>query len=90
MNEQLVKLLDDLSKKLGTTSEYLWGVLIRQAHVSATTTLLYFIIGIIAWIVFMKLHRKFSKENDKTTLYEEYEDYECIETYYEEREALFW
>jgi hypothetical protein len=39
MNEQTAALVSTLAAKLGTTSEYLWSVLIRQAPVSAYITL---------------------------------------------------
>jgi len=35
MNEQTIKLIEQLAQKLGTTSEYLWGILILQAKVAA-------------------------------------------------------
>jgi hypothetical protein len=37
MNPETQKLLCDLSAKLGTTVEHLWGVLIRQAPISLCT-----------------------------------------------------
>lgn len=39
MNEQTAKLLEQLAGKLGTTSEYLWGILLKQAPIDATITL---------------------------------------------------
>ena len=33
--EQLAKLLEELAKQLGTTAQYLWGVLIVQAKITA-------------------------------------------------------
>lgn len=45
--EQTKLLLEELAKKLGTTVEYLWGVLLKQAKVEAiqwTIILLIFII----------------------------------------------
>lgn len=40
MNEQTEKLVRELADKLGTTADHLWGVLIKQAPVSAVTSLL--------------------------------------------------
>ena len=40
MNEQTEKLIRELTDKLGTTAEHLWGVLIRQAGISGTINLL--------------------------------------------------
>lgn len=39
MNESQTQLLQQLADKLGTTTEYLWGVLLRQAPIDAITTL---------------------------------------------------
>ena len=36
MDDNTLKALTDLAEKLGTTSEYLWGVLLRQAPISST------------------------------------------------------
>lgn len=35
MNKETVILLNELALKLGTTTEYLWGVLIKQAPISS-------------------------------------------------------
>ena len=72
MNEQATKLLEQLAQKLGTTVEYLWGILIQQAQVDAFVNLGYLIILIIAWIIGVKLHFYLSKnekyEKDNTGL----------------------
>ena len=39
MNEQTDKLIRDLAEKLGTTTEHLWRVLVKQAPISAITKL---------------------------------------------------
>jgi hypothetical protein len=39
MNEETTKLLENLANKLGTTSEYLWSVLLKQAPIDATISL---------------------------------------------------
>jgi hypothetical protein len=51
MNDQTIKLLRDLADKLGTTSEHLWGVLVRQAPISAITSLILFVgfCGFLVW-----------------------------------------
>ena len=64
MNEQTVVLIEQLANKLGTTSEYLWGVLIHQAPVDATITLIQIIISIILSIILYKAHIKLSKRKD--------------------------
>lgn len=56
MNEQTNQLLRELAEKLGTTTEYLWLVLVRQAPISAWTTLISIVItillcsGLIVWV----------------------------------------
>lgn len=39
MNEETMKLVEELAAKLGTTAEHLWGVLCRQAPISAVVGL---------------------------------------------------
>jgi hypothetical protein len=62
MNEQTTKLIEQLAQKLGTTAEYLWTVLLKQAPISAATDALYFILVVIGSIVLWKLHRYLSKK----------------------------
>lgn len=40
MNEQTLALLDKLAEKLGTTSEFLWAALVKQAFVEGVVYLL--------------------------------------------------
>lgn len=75
MNETTAKLLEQLASKLGTTTEYLWSVLLKQASIDATTTLFQFIlIGISAKSLY-SLHKKLCKEVDGYTGYEKNESY---------------
>lgn len=37
MNEQTVKLINELAAKLGTTADMLWGALLRQAPIEAAS-----------------------------------------------------
>ncbi len=66
MNEQTTKLIEQLSSKLGTTAEHLWGVLIRQAPISAITDLLTsgFIVFLV-WKSFQIVQRK-TKETEES------------------------
>lgn len=71
MNEQSTKLLEQLANKLGTTSEYLWGILIKQAPIDSTITLVQFALIAIYGIILYRLHIKFSKETeDENSIYE--------------------
>jgi len=58
MNENTLQFLNELSIKLGTTSEYLWGVLIRQAPIDGWINLsvmaVWVAVGVFALIFFYK------------------------------------
>lgn len=72
MNEKTTELIEQLAQKLGTTTEYLWGVLINQASISAITDLIYIVMSVVVGVVLFKLHRRFSKEDEKgNCVYEE-------------------
>lgn len=60
MNEQTVKLIQELSDKLGTTAEHLWGVMVRQAPISGVIGLL---IDVAAILLLMIGWKKLSKIN---------------------------
>lgn len=53
MNEATAKLIEELAAKLGTTAEHLWGVLVRQAPISATVsaalTLAWVVVLVCGW-----------------------------------------
>lgn len=55
MNEQTAALLNNLATKLGTTSEYLWSVLIRQAFIDGCVTLAQYAVLLLAWFAAYKL-----------------------------------
>ncbi len=65
MEEQLTIMLTQLANELGTTIEMLWGVILKQAQISALLS--------IAWIGFVLLyggtlyikHKEFSKPDKK-------------------------
>lgn len=54
MNDKTIQLLEALAAKLGTTAEYLWGVLIRQAAVSATIDLVCLLVAVTYLVVYTK------------------------------------
>lgn len=64
MNTETNKLIETLAAKLGTTTEYLWGVLLRQAPIDATICLLANVVIIIMGVVLYKVHQHFK---DKET-----------------------
>lgn len=54
MNEQTEKLLRELAEKLGTTTEHLWGVLVKQCMVEAVSTTVLFVFFVVVAIVLMR------------------------------------
>lgn len=62
MNEQTTQLVEMLAHKLGTTTEYLWSVLVKQASFAAIINLIYFVLVIVVGVLLWKLHVYFSKE----------------------------
>ena len=73
--EELTPLLEKLAEKLGTTTEYLWGVLLKQAPITAATELVYLVLVILGGIVLYKVHKRLSKEVDgNNSIYYEAEE----------------
>jgi hypothetical protein len=74
MDKSTLLLLEKLATKLGTTTEYLWGILIKQAPVSATKHLLFFIITTIVGVLLFFLHKRLMKEDEyEDTVYDDLE-----------------
>ena len=62
MNENTTKLLEQLAQKLGTTSEYLWTILVSQAHLDAWHKLIMLMLSVLAFILITRLNlRAYSK-----------------------------
>jgi len=61
--ENLTSLLDQLSQKLGTTTEYLWSLLLRQASISAIEDLIFLIMTIIGGIIIFNIYKKMLKDD---------------------------
>src|SRR5690606_1291511 len=47
MSKETAKLLEQLASKLGTTTEYLWGILLKQAFISACIGVFYLTVALI-------------------------------------------
>ena len=58
--ENLTELLAQLAEQLGTTSEYLWGVLINQARVYAISSSLEILGMLIIGYALYRAHKKLS------------------------------
>ena len=65
MNEKTQEALVALAEKLGTSTEYLWEVLVRQAKYDIIVSVIQMTImfAIVYWTI--KLHIRFSKEDER-------------------------
>ena len=63
--ENLTQLLSMLAAKLGTTVEYLWTVLIKQAAISGVQNLIWGIICIVPIILWVYYFRYFLKNKEE-------------------------
>ncbi len=57
--KEIAPLLETLAKKLGTTAEYLWAVLVKQAFIASCIDILQYIILGVATYFFIKLTKKY-------------------------------
>lgn len=64
MEKEQNELLQQLAEKMGTTTEYLWSVLLKQAPIDSTTTLIQIALVVLFGYVIYKLHLKFSKKKE--------------------------
>lgn len=64
MNEQTIKLIEEMAHKLGTTTEYLWGILIKQATVQAYMGLFFILLIAIFNYVLYKVHKRLMEIKD--------------------------
>lgn len=58
MKEDAVKLLRELADKLGTTTEYLWGVLVNQGPISGAFAIITFLLLLCLSIAFTFFAKK--------------------------------
>jgi hypothetical protein len=61
VNDNAVALLDKLAAKLGITAQYLWGVLLKQAPVYATTNLIEYAVTIFAFFLLIRYRKAVNK-----------------------------
>lgn len=72
--KEVTELLRDLAKELGTTVDFMWGILIKQAFVDAIAIMIFTIMVITSGIILYFKHKKFSepvKENYSRNTYED-------------------
>lgn len=64
MESNYTDLLRELASKLGTTSEYLWSVLLRQALFSAITDTIMIVIWMAVGYIIYKAHSRLEKKEE--------------------------
>ena len=78
MNENTTLMLQQLAAKLGTTTEYLWGILLRQAPIDATINLIQSLLILVYCFFIYKKHKSLSEVKDyngyKERGYDHYND----------------
>jgi hypothetical protein len=77
MNDNTAKLLEQLAAKFGTTTEYLWGALLRQAPIDSTINLIQIALVMLFGGFLYKTHKRLMKKESNgdyaETYYEKYE-----------------
>ena len=63
MNEQVMKMIETLAVKLGTTGEHLWTVLVKQAYVNSWICIIGLSIGWIITVILCTITYKNSKKD---------------------------
>lgn len=63
MEKELELVIDKLAEKLGTSVEFLWSVLIKQAYVYVTYSAFGFLIILLAGFIIYKIHKKLHRNN---------------------------
>lgn len=69
MNDQTAKIIESLAAKLGTTTEYLWSVLLHQARVDGITTLCYLVLSVVSGIALFHYNKKWSNDDNDVSYY---------------------
>jgi hypothetical protein len=57
--KEIAPLLEKLAKQLGTTVEYLWGILVKQAMIASCIDIFQYIILGVATYFFVKITKKY-------------------------------
>lgn len=66
MNKNTEQLIRELSDKLGTTAEHLWGVLMKQAFISGVTDVItYLVLICLLWLAYRFVKQNTTKVDGK-------------------------
>jgi len=61
--ENLAPLLEKLAEKLGTTSTYLWGVLVKQAFIDGILSIVFCVLVAVWTFALCRVHISFMKKD---------------------------
>lgn len=65
-NQNVTQLIEKLASKLGTTTEYLWSVLVKQAYVSSIIDIVVSIVlVVISYLVIKGILKAYKKEQEE-------------------------
>lgn len=80
MDDKTFNALTQLAEKLGTTAEFLWAILIRQAFVDGIVSTALIVGWVIFGVALWKFHVYFCETPDTTSSYKptRYEDLEAL------------
>lgn len=66
-NQNVTQLIEKLASKLGTTTEYLWSVLVKQAYVSSMIGIVVSIVlVVISYLITKGILKAYKKEQEKS------------------------
>ena len=83
MNPETLAKITAIAEKLGTTTEHLWSVLIRQAAISAAVDITVISLWAIALILSaIYVQKKTSRTTDAATGERNYEEWEDVNGYF--------
>lgn len=77
MNNETQKAIELLAQKLGTTSEYLWGILLSQAPIDATMHVVYLFLSILLCFALYRIHKYLMNDDNEISYY----NYEGLEIF---------
>jgi len=78
MEQDITKLLEQLAVKLGTTVEFLWGILVKQQYIDSIVNFFIVIIfSIVSIICYKKLMPKILEFNCKKGMYDDVSKRTC-------------
>ena len=69
MNNETLVALEKLATKLGTTSEYLWSILLKQAPIDGCISIFVMLLMFVAAVILSSVSKNLSKKLDEDFSY---------------------